>query len=345
MTTLTGTVDAYKRLRKWVIGLVIVIIATLVLIKTGGFIVNLITPQKPASATLAFGKLPKLDLSEGYEVVSGTQFTVDTISGTLPTFDPYAKVFVIEKPVSRFGDLEKAVEGARRAGFDDAPVEITGGIAKFKDETGENRLLTIGTSDLSVSLVSDYLRNPAVVINKPQSAQNAQTAVLKFFESLNLPLSSFDDAQISTENVKIENGFLEKAVSLSEANLVRVVFNKGEIEKVPIINPDSENPLVWGLADDKNVFAAQFVAWEIKKHRFSTYPIKSEEVALSDLRNGGGALNKKPNSNIFAIVDVKLGYLETKNFQPYLRPVYLFMGDDGTIAYVDAVDNSWVSNN
>lgn len=345
MTTLTGTVDTYKRLRKWVTGLVIFIIAAFVIFKIGGFIIKLISPEKAASATVAFGQLPRLDLSEGYPVLDGTQYTVDTISGSLPTFDTYVKVFVIDKPVSKFGDLGKAVEGARRAGFDETPTEITGGIAKFKDKTSENTILTVGISDLSVYLESDYLRNPAVVVNKPKSAHNAITAVINFFESLNLPLSSFPEDQISSENVRIENGILEKADSLSAANLVRVIFNKEEIEEMQIINPDSDKPLVWGLSDDKNVFAAQFVTGDIKKHRFSTYPIKPADIALSDLKNGQGALNKKPSSNIFAISDVKMGYLETKEYQPYLRPVYLFMGDGGMIAYVDAVDNSWVRAN
>ena len=84
---------------------------------------------------------------------------------------------------------------------------------------------------------------------------------------------------------------------------------------------------------------------DIKKHKFSTYPLKEVTKAFEELKNGEGALNKEIEGTVFPIRDVEIVYLETENYQPYLQPVYLFKSDNNLAAYVPAVDENWVSGN
>ena len=95
------------------------------------------------------------------------------------------------------------------------------------------------------------------------------------------------------------------------------------------------------LNSDKKVVEASYIFGNIQKYKFSTYPLKGTKAAFEELKNGRGALNKMPTSNVFPIRSVILGYLETKKHQPYLQPIYIFMSDDGFMAYVAAVSDMY----
>jgi len=343
VATLTSTISIYRKLIYWVVGAIVLSIVVLILIRVGGTIKNLIAPAPPSPATIAFGLLPKLDYSEGYEPLNDTRFLVETISGGLPSLGDKAKVFVTLDAVEKFGVLEKAIEGARQAGFAETPIETSNRVARFVDPKDATRILTIETVSGSISVGSGYLRNPVIIVSRPESREKPQQMVVNLFNQLNLPLEIFPKDTISQENFKIENGILERALSLSTTNLVKVIFNKADIDDLPIINSDSENPLVWGLANDEIVVSAQFISSDIQKHRFSTYPLKSPDIAVEDLRKGNGALNKKPDSNTFPIRNVRLAYLETEKNQGFLQPVYLFESDDGLTAYTHAVADIFIA--
>jgi len=343
VTTLTTTISIYKKLIYWTIGAIVVSIIILILFRLGGVIKNQLIPTPPSPATIAFRVLPKLDFSEGYEPLVGTRFLIETISGDLPSFGEKAKVFEIKNPISKFGDLEKVINNAKRAGFSNPPIKITNEIAIFEDPKDNSRILTVGTISGSIALKSSYLTNPVIITPNSQSQRKAQEKVSGFFGQLKVPLQFFPEESITFEEYKIENGILEKSVSQSTTNLVKVIFNNLDLDEIPIINPDGENPLVWGLANDSIVVSAQFVSNDIQRHRFSTYPLRGVDLALEDLRRGNGALNKKPNSNTFPIRKVQLAYLETKGEQEYLQPVYVFESDNGLIAYTSAVKDTFIS--
>jgi len=60
------------------------------------------------------------------------------------------------------------------------------------------------------------------------------------------------------------------------------------------------------------------------------------------LKAGYAAFNKNPQDlERFPIRDVALAYLETRNSQGFLMPVYVFKSDKGLVAYVPAIDETW----
>ena len=70
--------------------------------------------------------------------------------------------------------------------------------------------------------------------------------------------------------------------------------------------------------------------------------MKGVDKAYQELQEGKGVFNKEIDTNFFPIRDVSLGYLETEVFQKYLQPVYVFRSDEGLLAFVSAVDESWL---
>ena len=341
MATLTKTVIFSKRALYLVGAAIGGILIFFILTRVIGFVKNAFIPPLQTPATVAFGKIPQIDLSEGIKPLSRVHYTVETISGDIGTFDANVKVFKMDEPVSAFGNLADTLERAQSAGFGVQPKELSSGIATFVDPTDNTRFLTINTISQSVTLESKYLNKVEIFAARLKSQQDAKNTAVNFFENLQLPIKDFPDEKIVLENYRIENGIMDRAISLAATNLVKVIFARADIDSLPIINPNSSNPLVFALATDKKVVTANYIVGNIQKYKFSTYPLKDAKTALDELQKGKGTLNKLPASNVFPIRSVLLGYLETKKSQPYLQPVYIFLSDDGLTAYVGAVNDLW----
>jgi len=345
MATLTNTVFFSKKALFIVGSIIALVIILLVLSRLIGSVKNIFFPPSGVPATVAFDKIGAVNLAEGIKPLDNMHYTVETISGELPALSAFAKVFKIAEPVPTFGNLQDASQRATGAGFNTQPKELSSGIVKFVDPKDNTRQLTIETASQSIALTSQYLNNPEIFTAKLKSQEDPKRVAINFFESLKLPIKNFPTDKIFLENYKIESGTVDKAISLADTNLVKVIFVRDNIDSLPIINPDFDNPLVFALATDKKVVSANYTVNNIQKFKFSTYPLKGTSAAFEDLKNGKGALNKMPKSNAFPIRNIILGYLETKKYQPYLLPVYIFVSDDGFLAYVGAVSDAWTIGN
>ena len=345
MANLTSTVIFSKKalfLLGAIIALLIIIIISSRFI---GQFADIFFPPAPIPATVAFGKIPKIDFSEGIKPVGDIHYTVETISGNIENLASSAKVFEISEPIPIFGNLQEAIERAKGAGFRAETSELGGGIIKFVDPQNNSRLLTIETTSQSTTLESQYLNKLEIVTAKLRSTNDAKNTAINFFGSLKLPLKDFPSEKVFLENYKVEMGTLVKSLALADTNLVKVIFTREDIDMLPVISADFNNPPVYALATDKEVVEASYIFGNIQKYKFSTYPLKGTKQAFEDLKMGRGALNIMPTSNVFPIRGVILGYLETKKHQPYLQPVYIFMSDDGFMAYVAAVSDLYTIEN
>src|SRR3989304_10594007 len=95
VTNLTETASFSRKAFIWAIRLVGAIVVLVLLISLGRVLKNTIFPPKPLPATVAFGKLPKLDLTEGIKPQAQITYSIETISGQLPSLPNTAKVFTI----------------------------------------------------------------------------------------------------------------------------------------------------------------------------------------------------------------------------------------------------------
>lgn len=343
MTTLTAFVTYYKK-ALLLFGIFVLLLAALLiffnLLRT---VRNTFVGSSKASASVAFGKLPKVDFAEGVKAASDTVYKIETISGDVASIKTFAKVFSIKGEVAAFSDLENAKEKARALDFEEEPLESVNGSLKFVDSKGENKILTVETVSQAFRLDSNYLGDPRIISTRVRSEENAKRSVINFFEQLQIPIDNFPEDKMTIETYKVEGGKIVKSLSLSDANLVKVIFNRADVDSFPVFYINSQTPLVWALTTGSEVVAAEYDAKLLDKHKFSTYPLKTAKEAFEDLKNGKGVLNKEQNGNVIAIRSVNLGYLETKASQPYLQPVYVFESDDGLVAFVDAVDKVWIN--
>src|SRR3989338_6878202 len=108
MATLSQTSEISKK--TFVGGLVVVglIFLSILTFRFGMTLKNMLFPLPPPASTVAFGKIPKLDISEGVKPPENIDYKVETISGELPDQAREIKVFRIGSPKPSFGDLERA---------------------------------------------------------------------------------------------------------------------------------------------------------------------------------------------------------------------------------------------
>lgn len=302
---------------------------------------SLFPPQ--AVAIAAFGKLPPVNLSEGIAAPGGVNYTIETVSGNLPNLPTIVNVFAIEPPLPSFGDLDRAKKIANVAGFGDVPVSNIGGRAAFTDKT-LGTLLTIDTASGNFVVTSDYFNNQKVLSTNPQPENISIETAKRFIYNFNFSESDFPSKNIETINYKVDGYKLSEALSVSSSNLMQVNFSRADLDELPIISASFKNPNLWALVSASGIVAAKNSTQNILKYKFSTYPMMGVSKAFDQLKAGKGVYNKQLKSTNFPIRSIKLGYVETGLPQKYLEPVYIFNSDEGLLAYVEAVDDSWINS-
>lgn len=319
-----------------------VLLSLFVLWTIGNFVKNSIFPPKPLPATVAFGQLPKLDLSEGVKPPPGISYNVETISGQLPQLISKAKVFGLSVEESSFGQLERTKNMVARIGFTAEPQNLDLHWFKFTDPKDNLRTITINTSSANFEFTSNFTQDIRVISSRPRSINDAKQAAVNFFKNFDFDSVDFPVEKTRTRTLRIDGNNLTETPALVNANLIEVNFERREIAKIPLVTARENSPSVQALVSLNSVVLASLTKQQIEKHNFATYPLKGTAKAFEDLKGGNSVFNKDVfDQTSFPIRDVTLAYMETKISQGFLQPVYVFKSDKGLIAYVSAVDESW----
>ena len=341
MLSLTNTAFFTK---KFIIGfliLLVIIIAYLTLSSTGKNIYNALFPN-PNPSLVAFGKLPELDISEGIKPQPNITYKVDTVSGQLDELDHDLKVFTIKSGVAAFGDLAKANIIAEAKQFTTPPTKLENGKATYIDKNNPNRQIVIELITGNIIFNIDYLNNQQVISSQPNKEAESLKIATDFLKNQEFSGADFPIDKISYIKYKIDNGKLVEALSLSGANLMQIIYNRADIDKIPVAYSSFYKPKVNVLVSSTEVVAAKFNISNIEKYRFSTYPLKGVKKAYEDLKVGKAIFNKIFDGKEFLIRNVSLAYLDTDVTTTFLQPVYVFASDDNLAAYVPAVSSDYL---
>ena len=78
--------------------------------------------------------------------------------------------------------------------------------------------------------------------------------------------------------------------------------------------------------------------FEKSEEQFGVYPLKSGQEAWQELTDDKGLIvaGTRGQKNI-TIKKMFIAYLDPSIYQPYLQPVYVFLGESDFVAYVPAV--------
>ena len=107
-----------------------------------------------------------------------------------------------------------------------------------------------------------------------------------------------------------------------------------DIDSKPIVTPNFKRSLVYASLStqpaDKieNFIQINFTFWPVDITSFATYPVKTPEEALNDLKNGKGIVIVEPSTPRASISDIYLAYYQSEIYTPYLQPIYVFEGPE-----------------
>jgi len=308
------------------------------------FILIYTPPPKPTIFyNPLFQKIPKPKVSQT-NTSSGINFVLDTIEGHPKTATLAAKVFFLPKPVSRLNYKSTIYLMAKNFGFDTEKIkhQLKENLAIFSDE--EKRLEIDITNynffynyqfetkatifENTIIPPKKEIENKAIeflkTVNRhPDELAKGKTSVFYFYYQKDLNTFSLVDRA-------------------NDANVVEVDFFREDIDGYPVISPKFPNShnfiLMVFYQDGYKVLRAQIKFFEKSEVEVGVYPIKTGDLAWEELIKGKGVVLSNPKDKKDVVIKhMTLVYLDPDFYQPYLEPVYLFIGEDNFYAFVPAI--------
>ncbi len=294
-----------------------------------------------------YGRLPKVVFPDkSFEKKS---FTFELANDSLPKFSDQARVYIVYRPVSTFLALEEDTKTARALGFMSTPTEIKTNVYEYKNDA-LNQTLTMNVLDGSFKMEYPYL-NDQLLMNPPKvpSKDEATTTASSYLQNGGKFADDLKEGEKKVSYWKISFDGLKSAPSQSDANVARVDFFRQKLEddsEIVTSEPGraSVSVLVSGATvEGKKIIEVNYKYINIDRQSYSTYPIKTAEEAVNDLKMGAYWPASDTTTSNVSIKKMYLAYFEPISLTNYMQPVYVFVGDNNFIAYVPAVTDEWIS--
>lgn len=323
-------------------GLGIIFIVFLWMSITTGYKIYRAAHPVYVAPTKRYGILPAMVFPEKEK--TSKNFSFEFANDTIPQFSDQGRVYVIYRSSSSILALENDKKTAKKFGFVDEPVEIKTGIYEFKNSQ-LNKTLTMNVLEGSFSLVYPY--NSDQLLLTPQKMPSKVEAIDKassFLQTGDKLTDDLDDGEKEVSYWKIENGSLISANSQSEANVARVDFYRTKLNDLEIIPQNvgqaSVSILVSGSdVTEKQIIGVDYKDLSVDPESYSTYPIKTTNEAMADLKAGSYWPAADVANGSVIIRKVYLAYFEPVTLTNYLQPIFVFEGDNNFVAYVPAVSS------
>ncbi len=348
MASLTQTAITTRKIVRYGIYAITFLIVARVVLGIAIPVIQKLFPAPPPPPTIQFGKLPPLPFPSKKDVPSTISYTIQTPENGLPNFPTQANVYFMPQPKPDLLALDNAKKKASNIGFASAPNQVSQTIYGFTNQTNlstvEINIIT-GTFSLGFNLNAD----PSPLDFEPPTPEAAAAKAKNFLsQAQSLP----DDltGPVTQEYLKVQNKQLIGAISLSEASLTKINLFRKDYNKLPSVTPNPGQANVWfilsGSQDQgKQIIGAQYYYYPVDETQYATYPIKTSEAALNDLKAGKGYIANIGDNKEGKIIirRVFLAYYDAGVAAQFYQPVIVFEGDNGFSAYVPAVTSTYYS--
>ncbi|MBP9817315.1 hypothetical protein KBC75_00975 [Candidatus Shapirobacteria bacterium] len=293
-----------------------------------------------------YGVLPKIQFPA--KKFDKKNFTFEMPNDKFPTVDDKFRVYFVARPDTAFLALEQDKKTAADLGFKDEPKEVGYGIYEFTNSTSSLKL-TMNVLDGSFHLKYPYetdqmLLNPEKVLSKDEALLEAKSYL---GQADKLPTDLVGGLQ-KVSFWKIEYSGLKAVSSQSEANVTRVDFFRQDLEsKYKIVTADVNSAtvsvvLTGSSIQNRKAIEVNYRYSPIDRESFGTYPIKTVDQAVNDLKIGNYWPAYDSVGNSATIRKIYLAFFEPMNLTNYMQPVFVFEGDNNFVAYVSAVTDKYV---
>lgn len=308
-----------------------------------------LNPPPPPPPTVGFGILPKLGFPEQREDQVPESYRLETGLGNRLAELPVdqAQVFLIPKSVPSLLADQEIRNVAAQYGFIFEPELLNSRTYRWTKSGSLQSNLEIDLNTRNFILTTNYLSRTELITGDSRLPEE--------FEAVRRVKSYLDRADLLPDDVatspgevvflKSLGGQLEPAVSLSDADFLRINLDRSPIDgQYAFYNPDPSKGVISAVLS--GVLSGQDSIVELDYHyrpvdylQVETYPLRTARSAWQVLQSGEGFVANKGTTSEAVVRSVTLGYYEDWNSeQEYLQPIYVFTGDNNFVGYVQAVD-------
>ncbi len=348
MASLTETAFLSRKIIKWsIIGLISFTILRILFFAAVDFY-RVAFPPPALVPNNALGKLPRIEFPESATPSGQLNFTIQTISGTIPEASTAARVYFMPKSRSSLLSLSRAQTLVGNIDFTTTPRQV-GNSTLYHWIDIRNPLRSIdmdivtGQFQLKYAYIHELTLFNQNLVPSPVQAINE---VLTFFQKLGIkpPDLDFDNPQITY--LRLVGNTLEPTTSQSQADAVRVDIFRKPYSTYPVLTDKpgeaNVNFILSGAMDpNKNILEVNYNYWAVDTKTLGIYKLKSAQTAWAELQAQQAYFASLPPDNNVVITDVFLAYYDSKASQLFLQPVYVFKGENNFTAYVPAVAPPW----
>lgn len=353
MATLHQVTGLTRRVLLVAVAGVILILFLRILLSIGTAIKERISPTPPPSPTVIFGALPPINFPKSkVDETKNISFTVNTIEGTLPAFPEQVEVYKLPQNRASLLSLEQARQTVKTIGFSQNEKAVNQTLYSWEDPSEQGRTITFDIVDKNFTLLSDFYHQREILLaqNLPDS-EEAKSQVVSFLTRLGLLPVNLDILNSKVSFFTIEGTSLLKTTSLSNAQIVRVDLFEKPIKDMPIFFPSfTESPMYVLIGSKGNfqreIVEAHFSYKPIDEKDFSTYPMKTVDQAFEEVKKGKAYIARMGavgTEDSIGIHTVTLGYYRGDLRSSYLMPVFVLEGTNDFVAYVSAIEDSWIN--
>lgn len=277
-------------------------------------------PKVEEKAEIKYGQLPKPNFPLPRVSSANYSYSVDTNTGELPQVPLFIKIYFIPQAGLTLLAPDRARNIAQGLGFSNGPQTEEQNKYIFSDDSGGKLKIDVLTANFSFQ---KQATPSAQIQNNSLSKDSLATQFINFLSS------------------KVQ---LPKELSQDRANVIGdiVTLWPQNIDDLPVVTANYSLGLTKGqftVKEDGGVEfnSVDYVYWPVDTTSFSTYPLKTAQAALSDLKNGEGYISIEPKNPQVSITSVKLAYFQSETYSPYLQPVFIFEGPS-FVALVPAIN-------
>ena len=320
-------------------------------------------PAPPPPPTVVFGKLSELEFPDS--VATDLSFRLETPTGGLPSFSDRATVYFMSYKKPSLLALDRAKQTAKPLGFTGEPVAIDTETYVWRKELPA--ILKLEMNIVTGAFEIDYAwqNDDLILVEKNLPGNEQAIAEAKsILEQADLLTDDLEEGETEISYLKAVAGKMMPAVSLSEANFVKLDLFRKPIEeavlakseaaslippkKISTVTPEPQNGVVsfvfsGSLLPQKRIVKLTYNYFPVVYETSGTYPIKDISLAWEEVKNNKAYVAQvKEIAKAITIRKIYLAYYDTGP-QEFLQPVYVFEGDEEFVAYVSAVDEEWVA--
>lgn len=306
-------------------------------------------PVKSPPINPIFDKIAKIEFSQTLDYPENVSFVLDTIEGEPITATATAKVYQLISSSPRFGYLEKIYLMAKGLGFNTKLIKHRIENKKAVFEDGEKKL-TVDITNFNFEYQYNYQTKGNLFQNTfLPSNQVIKEKIKEFLRRLGRYPEEL--AQGKENIIFLRYNPLTKEFKVvenkREANLVEVDFYRPDIDGFPMVAPkyfNSQNFVVAVFKEnDYQLIKAQIKFFGKEEKKIGIYPLKTGNIAWQELKEKKAAVvSWGEKTNQILIKKMFLGYYDPDVYQPYLQPVYVFLGNQGFVAYVPAIKEDYI---